>query len=135
MTEKRKSAVPSETITTSKRRKLSNEPLPGTVSKDVITNCNDTNKKTIAVLPFKIGEVVWCKIRGSSHWPAKILSYDNRKFDVFWFNDYRRSKVFTSQLFKFGKYFNEFAKKFNSSIRLETAAKEALLYLGQKTRN
>lgn len=109
--------VPSEKLTTSKRQK----PIP--------KSNYDSNEKTISTIPFKVGEVVWCKIRGSPYWPAKILKFENRKYEVYWFNDYRRSKVFFSQLYKFEKYFTEFAKKFDSSSALETAAKEALMFL------
>lgn len=135
MTVKRKQEVPSEIVNVSKKRKISNEPLPKISSQNVVTNSNISNEKTIMKIPFRIGEVVWCKIRGSSHWPARILSFDNRRYDVHWFNDYRRSKVFVSQLFKFEKYFHEFAKKFSSSIGLETAAKEAVIYLASRKQN
>lgn len=88
--------------------------------------------KTIAKFEFKIGEAVWCKLKGSSHWPARIISFDGRRYDVYWFNDYRQSKVYHSQLFKFEPNIHEFSKKFEKIQGLETAAKEALIYLSQK---
>lgn len=39
-----------------------------------------------------------------------------RRYDVFWFNDYRRSKIFRTQIFKFYENIPKYAEKFNSSI-------------------
>lgn len=88
--------------------------------------------KTIARVEFRVQEVVWAKIKGSPHWPAKINSFpSNRTAEVVWFNDYRKTKIFKTQLFKFLVYFDEFAKKFNDTVGLEAAAKEGLMYYGE----
>lgn len=87
---------------------------------------------TVAKMPFSIGEIVWCKIRGSVHWPARILSRDDKRYNVLWLNDYRTTKVFETTLFKFHKDFEEFAQEFSSNIGLKTAAKEAIIYLARR---
>lgn len=51
--------------------------------------------------------------------------------EVIWFNDYRKTKLYRSQLFKFTPNIDEFAKKFKGTAGLETAAKEALYSYGQ----
>lgn len=86
----------------------------------------------IARIDFAIGEIVWAKIRGFSHWPAKIKSIPNdRMVVVVWFNDYRITKVYKTQIFKFLMNYDEFAKKFGKVVGLECAAKEALICYGQ----
>lgn len=91
------------------------------------------NSKAIARIDFAIGEIVWAKIRGFPHWPAKVIAIPNdRMVLVVWFNDYRVTKIYRTQLFKFLKHFDEFAKKFDKHIGLESAAKEALICYGQK---
>lgn len=88
----------------------------------------DSSSNKIAVIEFKSGEIVWAKIRGWCHWPAKIEEVEGKQFVVRWFNDYRKTKVFRTQLFKFHANFDEFSKKFPNIIGLETAAKEAVIY-------
>lgn len=94
------------------------------------------SKNEVAKFEFSIGDVVWGKISGSSHWPARIVSIErcgrSVKYVLYWFNDYRISKVFRSQVFTFLSNFQEFATKFSNNIGLETAGKEALIYLSQK---
>lgn len=86
---------------------------------------------TVAQIEFKIGEIVWAKIKGYAHWPAKIKSFpSSRMAEVIWFNDYRRTKVYKTQLFKFLINFDDFAKKFDDTIGLKTAAQEALICFG-----
>lgn len=85
-----------------------------------------------ANVEFSVDEIVWGKLRGHSHWPCKIISIEQNRFVVTWFNDYRNSTLFRTQMFKFMPNFKEFAKKFSSSVALETAAKEALISLAQK---
>lgn len=87
---------------------------------------------TVAVEPFSINEVVWGKIRGSPHWPAKIIQYHPRRIEVEWFNDYRTTKLFRSQVFKFYPNFNIFAEKFDSTVGLKVAAQEALMHVASK---
>lgn len=94
-----------------------------------------SQSNAVANMKFVPGEVVWCKIRGWSHWPGIIKTIENNKFNVLWFNDYRTSKVFHTQLFKFHLNFNEFTKKFGRVVGLETAAKEAVLYSMSKISN
>lgn len=92
----------------------------------------------IAVMDFRIGDVVWAKIRGYPGWPARIESiYGDKKqtFRVYWFNDYRISNIYRSQIYKFHLHFEKFAKLFDSHIGLETAAKEAMMYLVNKEKN
>lgn len=86
---------------------------------------------TIALITFKVDEVVWAKIKGHPHWPAKIKCFPNAKMAiVVWFNDYRTTKVYRTQLHKFLINFDKFAVRFSDSIGLKTAAQEALIYFG-----
>lgn len=90
---------------------------------------------TVAVIPFTVNEVVWGKIRGWAHWPAKIIRIENRRYVVEWFNDYRSTSLFKSQIFKFYPNFSLFADKFNSTVGLKDAAHEAMLYLKSQKKN
>lgn len=86
---------------------------------------------------FKVGEVVWAKLRGFPSWPArieKIVGDKKQTMEIYWFNDYRKSKVFRSQIFNFHDNYSKFAKEFENHIGLETAAKEALIFLVSKTK-
>lgn len=94
---------------------------------NVLTSGSDVQ---LAEIEFKINEVVWAKIRGYAHWPARIKAFSNKMVIVVWFNDYRTTKMYRSQLFKFLNNFDEFAKKFDSVVGLEKAAKEALIFFG-----
>lgn len=92
----------------------------------------DSRNNVIEKITFSIGEIVWAKIRGFKTWPAKIRSFPSNKMaEVIWFNDYRRTKLYRSQLFKFLKHFDENSKYFSNTVGLETAAKEALFCYGQ----
>lgn len=86
----------------------------------------------ISRIDFRINEVVWAKIKGFAHWPAKIkLFAPNRKMvTVVWFNDYRTTKVYTTQIFKFLQHFDKFAVNFDKTIGLRKAAQEGLIYYG-----
>lgn len=89
------------------------------------------NQHAIVKVEFRIGEVVWAKIRGFPAWPAKIKAITSSKMVlVVWFNDYRVTKVYKTQLSKFLINFDSFAKNFENSIGLKTAAREALMYYG-----
>lgn len=133
MNSKRKSDVEITKLTRSKKAKSSEvNGLPATTVIPQIVKNIPKATQTIAKLDFKINEIVWGKIRGSSHWPAKIVSIDNRRYKVEWFNDYRTTNLFRTQLYKFESNFHTFAQKFSTSIALETAAKEALICLAQK---
>lgn len=84
----------------------------------------DANK-VISENNFEIGSIVWCKLKGFRHYPAKIVSFFQKKYLVRWYNDYRLSSVFTSQLQPFSKYCLVYSE--NVSISLATAIKEALI--------
>lgn len=112
------------------KRKLNDTP----VAEDVNSKANRSNRLAVAngidnklAIRFVISEIVWCKLSGFHHWPAKILRFEGKKIVVFWYNDYRQSSVFLSQLFPFEKYCLLFSK--NVSIALGTAIKEALIEL------
>lgn len=87
---------------------------------------------TVAKIEFKVGEIVWARIKGYPHWPAKVTSFPSAKMaEVVWMNDYRKTKLYRTQLWKFLVHFDEFAKRFNDTVGLEKAAKEALVLYGQ----
>lgn len=87
---------------------------------------NAAKSNAVAVMQFTPNEVVWAKLRGHPHWPAKIVTIENNKFEIVWFNDYRKSKVFRSQLYKFHDYLDEY--RHVRKIGFEKALKEAILY-------
>lgn len=139
---KRRSDSGSATLTIAKKQKISEENcLPRTIETADANEISQQNIKTstvnnvVAVLEYSINEVVWGKIRGWPHWPARITSIEGRRFEVQWFNDYRKTKLFRTQLFKFYKHYDEFSKLFDSKIGLETAAKEAVILLAHKANN
>lgn len=105
---------------TAKPSSSKNFDKPG-CSGDISTD--DTN------VEFTVGDVIWGKIRGFPHWPGKIEAIENGRFIVYWFNDYRRTKLSRNQMFTFYPHYDDFANKSGAKIELETAAKEALLYL------
>lgn len=85
------------------------------------------SQRTIAIVEFNENEVVWAKLKGHPYWPARIVSFEKNKFEIFWFNDYRKSKVFRTQLLKFNQTnFEEYSK--TKKIGFEAAVKEAILY-------
>lgn len=92
-----------------------------------VVKTKENLKKTIAQIDYNLGEIVWCKIKGYSHWPAQVESFDKGKVLVRWFNDYRSTSVYKSQLFKFSENCITFSK--NKSIPQQTAIKEALIKL------
>lgn len=88
---------------------------------------------TIARVDFRIAEIVWAKIRGFNHWPARVKSFPNsKKVLVVWLNDYRITNIYRTQCFKFLVNFEEFAKKIDQSIGLRCAAQEGLILFGQQ---
>lgn len=88
----------------------------------------NASSSKVACYPFIIDEVIWGKIRGSTHWPAKVLSIEKRTFKVEWFNDYRTTQLYLSQMYKFCPNFYKFSLKFDTVVGLKDAAEEALLY-------
>lgn len=86
---------------------------------------------TIAKPDFLVGDIIWAKIKGSVHWPAKIdriLTKANRvmMYEIIWYNDYRRSKIYRLQANKFLENFEQYASRFDDVIGLKTAAFEAM---------
>lgn len=110
------------------------EKIPSSEQSD-FTNTNNAQTKeensvtTVATVSFNIDETVWGKLRGSPHWPAKIIAIEGRRYEVRWYNDDRTSKLFLSQIFKFRQHFKRFSVKFPTSVGLEDAAKHALIHL------
>lgn len=51
---------------------------------------------------------------------------------VTWFNDYRTTKMYRTQIFKFLLHYDEYSKKFDETIGLRIAAQEALMCYGEK---
>lgn len=47
-------------------------------------------------------------------------------YEISWYNDYRKSKIYKSQAHKFLNNFEEFSAKFDDIIGLRTAAFEAM---------
>lgn len=144
---KRKSDIGAGMMTRSKKPKtLADTGLPPTTeimdesspntSIERTKPVTSTNTISNPALEFKVGEVIWGKIRGSVHWPAIITGIIHGKrcqrFELLWFNNYLKTIVFRSQLFKFESNINEFSKMFPTTIGLETAAKEALIFLASK---
>lgn len=141
---KRKSDTAAANLTHSKKQKLSNStglPKSEIVSippKEQYNSEKSSSKRiddtAVAVLPFRMKEIVWGKIKGWPHWPAEITGIEGKRYEVTWFNDYRKSKLFQSQISKFTRNFDEHAVKFSTSVGLETAAKEALICLAQRSK-
>lgn len=94
----------------------------------------NASSSKVACYPFIIDEVIWGKIRGSTHWPAKVLSIGKRTFKVEWFNDYRTTQLYLSQMYKFCINFHKFSLKFDTVVGLKDAAEEALLYEMNKSK-
>lgn len=102
---------------------------------EISSNDDSKSQPNNIIVPFQpdfvLNEIVWAKIRGFVCWPAKIdrVIAANRgatKYVVLWYNDYRRTTVFKSQIFKFLDSFEKFATKFDDVIGLKTAAFEAM---------
>lgn len=140
---KRKNDIEATYMTRSKKPKLSKE-MSQPMTEITPVNIVDEKQKVEVSLPannivakfqYSINEIVWTKIRGFPHWPAKVIANERGKvstrYEVLWLNDYRKSKVYESQMFKFYPNFEEFSAKFSTTIGLETAAKEALIYLAK----
>lgn len=126
------------TLPTTKKAKLNeNKDFKDTEDCDKTTKNGAEEVKTICIIPFSIDEVIWGKIRGWPHWPCRILEIDTRRqrFKVYWFNDYRTTNLFRSQIFKFYPNFDIFAEKLSTTIGLKDATKEAMLYIVEKKKD
>lgn len=87
---------------------------------------------TVAKIEFKVGEIVWAKIKGWPTWPAQIKCFPSAKMaEIVWCNDYRKTRLYRTQMFKFLPNFDKFAVKFDTTVGLETAAKEGLIRYGE----
>lgn len=90
-----------------------------------------------ALVPMDLmpGDIVWAKIKGYPYWPAKIeriFGAKNQMVEVFWFNNYKRTKMCRASCMSFLSNFDRFRSSFNNYIGLEPAAKEAIIYLGSQ---
>ena len=88
---------------------------------------------TVANLDFAVNEIVWTKVRGFATWPARIeriitTPAGRTMYEIYWFSDYRRSKVFRLQVFKFLENFEKFAMKFDEVVDLKTAFEAMYTY-------
>lgn len=89
------------------------------------------NENAVSTINFKVGDIVWAKIKGHPHWPAEIKSMPSERFAVvYWFNDYRTTKISRNQLFTFLSNYDNFSSKFDRTVGLKAAATEALIRLG-----
>lgn len=90
-----------------------------------------TETNAVAKPEHRVNEIIWAKIKGFAHWPAKIAKISstangNIFYEVVWYNDYRRTKIYKLQVFKFFENFEKFASKFDEVVGLKTAAFEAM---------
>lgn len=83
----------------------------------------------VALNEFSVNEVVWGKLRGWPHWPARVTGKNGSRYELYWFNDCRKSKVYRTQIFKFAANYETFAEKFSKSMPLAKAAQEAMIYM------
>lgn len=86
---------------------------------------------TVALIQFRVGDVVWCKLKGFPKWPAKIkeiCDQNNNYITIVWFNDYRITKVHRGQLAEFKNVPDAILSKTKKNVRLEKAVKEAMIY-------
>lgn len=96
---------------------------------------NRTNGNQVALPDFVVGDIVWAKLRRHPFWPARIeriYGIRNQMLEIYWMNDYRRSKIYKSQIQSFLPNFRTHSALFDAHVGLETAAKEAMLYLANK---
>lgn len=96
----------------------------GTSNSSTINGLN--RSMAISTQPFKVGEVIWGKIRGWPHWPGKIVHVFPQQFEVIWYNDFRVTKLYRSQIYKFAANLQIFAEKLDTTIGLREAAEQAM---------
>lgn len=83
------------------------------------------------------GAIVWAKIKGAPFWPAKVervYGLKNQMVEVYWFNNYKRTKMCRASCVSFLANFDRFRPNFDKHIGLEPAAKEAIIYMGSQMR-
>lgn len=117
-----------EYIVNNDRKKAKDKEDATIVKKNVHSN-------QIVKAAFQEGEVVWAKIRGHPFWPATIECFHygrTQMIDVRWFNDYRKTKLYTTQLQNFFPNYDSHKHLFEHHVGLECAVKEALIYIGHK---
>lgn len=100
-----------------------------TSTQPVVDAVEPNTDMTMALMPYAVGEVVWGKIRGWPHWPARIIRILPRLYEVEWFNDFRTTKLYRSQMLRFRPNFTVFVEKFDTTIGLREAAEQAMMYL------
>lgn len=128
---KRKQTHPPIRKQASKKRKLDKNAISDIIPAESANKKNEQGSMAIAEKDFTVGDIIWAKIKGHSHWPALVTAQTSRLMvEVRWYNDYRRTKVYRSQLFDSIKNFEKFSEKFDSVIGLRTAAKEAMMCYG-----
>lgn len=89
------------------------------------------DERAIAKPDFSSNEIIWGKMKGSTYWPAKIVKIlttvrGTIMYEIVWYNDYRKSKIYKTQAYKFLINFEKFAIKFDDVIGLKAAAFEAM---------
>lgn len=86
----------------------------------------------VANLDWRVGEIIWAKIKGWPTWPGQIKSFPSaRMVEVIWLNDYRKTRLYRTQMFKFLNNFDRFAVDFDNVVGLEGAAREGLIKYGE----
>lgn len=101
-----------------------------TVNANHLIVAKNVSTSAIAQIEYRIGEIVWAKLGHWPAWPAKIeqiYGVSNQMVEIFWFNDYRRSKLHKANVFKFFIFFDQFSSIASSTIGLECAIKEAVI--------
>lgn len=92
----------------------------------------EPNTAAIALMEFQTDDLVWCKLKGHPSWPAKVLNVygkNRQMLEVYWFKDYRSSKVHKGQCKPFKEHAPEVEKDPTSSVqyKLNAAIQEALI--------
>lgn len=108
-------------ISTEKRTKQQGLAIPSSsteIELDKSKHSSDeplqTATLTVAKPQFAIQEIIWAKLKGHCHWPATIKRMTETAsgldmYEIKWFNDYRHTKVYRTQMFKFLENFERFA--------------------------
>lgn len=120
----------SENLTVAVVNTIETSDESSTDDKSIEANSTSSQILTIAKPLWSIDDAIWAKIRGSCHWPARIIKIlPKKQFIVEWFNDYRTTRVFASQIYKFAPNIFMFQEKFDLVAGLREAAEEATLHM------